>query len=128
MQLRKLSNGLKASYRGSDVNRRVDRFDQWMERAQVEDAGPNTYDHAETVREYYDLCSDFMIFGWSESLHFAPLSTQESLEESQIRHQRLMIEKLDLHEGNDGDRCGLRDRRTDAPRSPGGWCQSSRYQ
>ena len=99
MQLRKLSNGLKASYRGSDVNRRVDRFDQWMERAQVEDAGPNTYDHAETVREYYDLCSDFMIFGWSESLHFAPLSTQESLEESQIRHQRLMIEKLDLHKG-----------------------------
>ena len=39
------------------------------------------------------------MFGWSESLHFAPLSPRESLEESQIRHQRLMIEKLELSEG-----------------------------
>ncbi len=98
MQLRKLSEGLKTAYRGSNAQSRVVRFDEWMERAR-EDAGPNGYDHAETVKEYYDLCSDFMIFGWSESLHFAPLSTRESLEESQIRHQRLMIEKLALHKG-----------------------------
>ncbi len=57
------------------------------------------YDHAGTVKEYYDLCSEFMVFGWSESLHFAPLSPLESLEESQIRHQRLMISKLELSEG-----------------------------
>ena len=98
MQLRKLSNGLKTAYHGSDAHSRVNRFDQWMERAR-EDAGPNGYDHAETVKEYYDLCSDFMIFGWSESLHFAPLSPNESLEDSQIRHQRLMIDKLELREG-----------------------------
>ena len=70
----------------------------WTERA-VEDAGPTDYDHAETVKEYYDLCSEFMEFGWGESLHFAPLSPQESLEESKIRHQRLMIAKLELSEG-----------------------------
>ena len=98
MQLRKLSNGLRTAYYGSDARSRVNRFDQWMERAR-EDAGPNGYNHAETVKEYYDLCSDFMIFGWSESLHFAPLSPNESLEDSQIRHQRLMIDKLELHEG-----------------------------
>ena len=40
-----------------------------------------------------------LIFGWGESLHFAPLSPQESLEESKIRHQRLMISKLELREG-----------------------------
>jgi sterol 24-C-methyltransferase len=40
-----------------------------------------------------------MVFGWSESLHFAPLAPRESLEESQIRHQRLMIAKLELREG-----------------------------
>ena len=97
MQLRKLSKGLKAAYRRSDVRRRVKQFDGWTER--TEDAGPTGYDHAETVKEYYDLCSEFMVFGWSESLHFAPLSPRESLEESQIRHQRLMIDKLELSEG-----------------------------
>ena len=105
MQLRKLANGLKVAYRGSDVRRRLNHFDEWMDRAQVEDAGagagaePAGYDHTETVREYYDLCSEFMVFGWGESLHFAPLSSLESLEDSKIRHQRLMIAKLELYKG-----------------------------
>ena len=99
MQLRKLSSGLKAAYRGSDVHRRVNRFDAWMDRAHAEDADTAGYDHTETATEYYDLCSDFMVFGWSESLHFAPLSPRESLEDSQARHQRLMIAKLELQEG-----------------------------
>ena len=99
MLLRKLSSGLKAQFRGTDVHSRVNRFDGWMDRARVADAGPSDYDHAETVKEYYDLCSEFMEFGWGESLHFAPLSPQESLEESKIRHQRLMIAKLELREG-----------------------------
>ena len=62
-----------------------------------DDAG--SYDHADTVKEYYDLCSEIMVFGWGESLHFAPLSPRESLEESKVRHQRLMIDKLELREG-----------------------------
>ena len=99
MQLRKLSRGLKSAYRGSDVHGRVKRFDGWRDRASSEDAHLTGYDHTETVREYYDLCSEFMEFGWGESLHFAPLSPQESLEDSKIRHQRLMIAKLELREG-----------------------------
>ena len=99
MQLRKLSNDLKSAYRGSDVRGRVNQFDGWMERARVEGAGSDGYDHSATVKEYYDLCNEFMVFGWSDSLHFAPLSPRESLEDSQIRHQRLMIDKLALHEG-----------------------------
>ena len=99
MQLHKLSNGLKAAYRGSDIARRVQRFDGWIDRASAEEAEATGYYHTETVNEYYDLCGEFMVFGWGESLHFAPLSPQESLEESQIRHQRLMIAKLALQEG-----------------------------
>ena len=99
MQLRKLSNDLKAAYRGSDVHRRVKHFDSWMDRADMEDVGPTDYDHTETAKEYYDLCSEFMVFGWGESLHFAPLSPRESLEDSKTRHQRLMIDKLELREG-----------------------------
>ena len=99
MHLRTLSNGLKAAYRGSDVRQRVKQFDGWMDRARAENGGPAGNDHAETVTEYYDLCSEFMVFGWGESLHFVPLSPRESLEDSKIRHQRLMIAKLELREG-----------------------------
>ena len=98
-QLRELSKGLKSAYRGSDAHSRVREFDGWTDRARAEDGGATGYDHAETVREYYDLCSEFMVFGWGESLHFAPLSPRESLEDSKIRHQRLMIDKLELREG-----------------------------
>ena len=99
MQLRKLSTGLKAAFRGSDAQGRVKRLDGWMDRAQAEDAGPSDYDHTETVREYYDLSTEFMAYGWGESLHFAPRSPGESLAESKIRHQRLMIAKLELRQG-----------------------------
>ena len=99
MRLRKLSHGLKAAYRGSDVRRRVQRFHGWLDRASPQGAGAAGYDHTATVKEYYDLCTDFMVFGWGESLHFAPLSPRESLEDSQILHQRLMIAKLELRQG-----------------------------
>ncbi len=98
-EFRKLSRELRAVNRGSDVHRRVKHLDGWLGRANARDAGATGYDHTETVKEYYDLCSEFMVFGWGESLHFAPLSPRESLEESKIRHQRLMIAKLELREG-----------------------------
>ncbi|MCY4087326.1 MAG: class I SAM-dependent methyltransferase [Actinomycetia bacterium] len=73
----------------------MQHFEGWIDRAAPE-AG---YDHTETVKEYYNLCSGFMVKGWSESLHFAPLTPQESIEESQVRHQRLMISQLELQQG-----------------------------
>ena len=98
-QLRKLSRGLKEAYRGTDVSSRVKQFEGWRTRAHAENDRATGYNHSETVKEYYDLCGEFMEFGWGESLHFAPLSPTESLEESKIRHQRLMIGKLELSEG-----------------------------
>jgi sterol 24-C-methyltransferase len=99
MQLCKLSQGLKAAYQGEDVRRRVQRLDGWVDRAAAENPGPAVYDHADTVKEYYDLCTEFMEFGWGESLHFAPLSPGETLEDAKVRHQRLMIVKLQLRPG-----------------------------
>ena len=71
----------------------------WTDRAWGEADPAAAYDHVQTVTDYYDLCNEFMVFGWSESLHFAPLSPSETLEQSQVRHQRLMIAKLELREG-----------------------------
>ncbi len=99
MRLRKLSRGLKDAYRGSDARPRVKRFDGWEERAAEDNPDPAAYDHADTVKEYYDLCTEFMEFGWGESLHFAPLSPGESLEDAKVRHQRLMIARLELRPG-----------------------------
>ena len=98
MGLGKLSRELKDAYRGSPVARRVRHFEGWLDRA-AEPGGAGGYDHTETAKDYYDLCSGFMVWGWGESLHFAPLTPHESLEESKVRHQRAMISELELQQG-----------------------------
>ena len=99
MKLSELSRELRNAYLGSDVTRRVRRFNERVNRETLEANGRAGYDHAETVKEYYDLCNGFMVWGWGESLHFAPLTPDETLEESKARHQRLMISKLDMQRG-----------------------------
>ena len=99
MRLGKLSRELRDAHRGSGVARRVRHFDGWLGRAAPEAGGAGGYDHTETVKDYYDLCSGFMVWGWGESLHFAPLTPHETLEESKVRHQRAMITELELQQG-----------------------------
>ena len=94
-----LTGSLRNAYRGWDVAGGVAQFGGWVDRSKRADAGGGDYDHTETVNDYYDLCSEFMQFGWNESLHFAPLTPGETLEESIVRHQRMMIERLELRKG-----------------------------
>ena len=99
-KLLRVLTGLRAANRtGGGVARRIRRFDGWLDRASTRDDGAAGYDHTETVREYYDISNDLMVWGWGESLHFAPLSPGESVQDSKIAHQRLMISKLELREG-----------------------------
>ena len=99
-KLLRVFTGLRAANRtGGGVARRIRRFDGWLDRASTRDDGAAGYDHTETVREYYDISNDLMVWGWGESLHFAPLSPGESVQDSKIAHQRLMISKLELREG-----------------------------
>ena len=95
----KLSASLKRAYHGWHVADRVGSVSNWLERRDGGNGDGRSYDHTETVNDYYSLCSEFMQFGWNESLHFAPLTPEESLEESIVRHQRLMIAKLGLDPG-----------------------------
>ena len=99
MRLGELSKALWDAYRGSGVARRVRHFEGWTDRAVPQAGDADGYDHAETARSYYDLCNGFMVWGWGESLHFAPLAPNESLEESVVRHQRAMIAGLELEPG-----------------------------
>ena len=92
-----VARALRASYRDSDLRDRVARLNGRLDETSI--TGGGDLDHAETAREYYDICSHLMIYGWGESLHFAPLTQAESLEDSKLRHQRLMIDKLDMSAG-----------------------------
>ncbi len=94
----RLSRNVWNAYRGSNVEGRLARYVRWLDTSQRRDAHVD-YDHTETVNDYYDLCGEFMQFGWNESLHFAPLRPGETLEDSIVRHQRVMIERLQLREG-----------------------------
>ena len=94
-----LSKSLRSAYRGWNVASRLARLSSWLDRSRRADPDGSDYDHTETVNDYYDLCSEFMQFGWNESLHFAPLTPGETLEESVVRHERLMIRQLDLRAG-----------------------------
>ncbi len=97
-QVRELSEALRAAFDGSNVAHRVQDFEGWTDRVSDQDSAGG-YDHTRTVGEYYDLCTEFMVWGWGESLHFAPLFSGESLEDSKIRHQRHMISRLELRQG-----------------------------
>jgi len=99
MRLGQLSKALRDAHPGPGVAGRVRHLGGWLDRAASEAAGAGNYDHAETVRDYYELCNGFMVWGWGESLHFAPLTPNESLEESKVRHQRMMISRLELQQG-----------------------------
>lgn len=94
-----LPGRIRRAYRRWSVDSRLDRLNTWFDRREPGDGSGGSYDHAETVRDYYDLCHEFMEFGWGESLHFAPLVPGETLEDAVVRHQRLMIGKLALKEG-----------------------------
>ena len=99
--LTKLPERLWNAYRGWNVVKRVEDLNSSLERDSeaLQDGDENSYDHTQTVNEYYNLCTELMAYGWSESLHFAPMRRGERLDDAIIRHQRLMIDKLELRDG-----------------------------
>lgn len=97
--LMKLRSSLKQAYRDWPVASRLERVGNWLEIRKSANGDGRSYDHTETVNDYYSLCSEIMQVGWNESLHFAPLTPDESVEESIARLQGLMIAKLGLEAG-----------------------------
>ena len=89
---------LKEAFREGEVHRRMKDFEDSNNQSISQSSDSQTFDHAKTVDRYYDVSTGVMVLGWGESLHFAPLTPHESLEESKVRHQRLMISKLELKE------------------------------
>jgi sterol 24-C-methyltransferase len=53
----------------------------------------------ELVNQYYDLVTDFYLFGWGEHFHFAPRRAKEGFKDSLKRHERFVARKLGLRPG-----------------------------
>jgi len=50
-------------------------------------------------QEFYALVTDFYLHGWGRSFHFGVRKKGETLEESLVRHEFYLIDKLGLNEG-----------------------------
>ncbi|MYC24401.1 MAG: methyltransferase domain-containing protein [Gammaproteobacteria bacterium] len=91
---RKLNRALAKSFEGIDVQKRVDRLADWQTRAA--NSSPVDYDHVDTVNDFYDVSTELARWGWHESFHFAPMKKGESLNDAIVRHERFMMDKLQL--------------------------------
>ena len=97
-KLLSLSSRMRSAYAKWSVDSRLQNlegvFDEQAQNAKEDES----YDHSKIVNFYYDLCHEMMEYGWGDCLHFAPLAKSETLEDAVIRHERLMIEKLELND------------------------------
>ena len=57
-------------------------------------------DAAIVASTFYDLATDFYEYGWGQSIHFAVLKPDESLEHSVAKHEYYLALKLGLKPGD----------------------------
>lgn len=72
----------------------------------AEDAKKRKEEYSQLVDNYYNLATDFYLFGWGKNFHFAPRHKGESLDESIRRHEFWMASRLGLKEGMKALDCG----------------------
>ena len=89
---------MRGAFEKWSVDTRLERLEARSNKPLLDASDDRTYDHSEIVNIYYDLCHELMEYGWGDCLHFAPLKKDETLEDAVIRHERLMIEKLELRD------------------------------
>ncbi|MDE0094712.1 MAG: class I SAM-dependent methyltransferase [Gammaproteobacteria bacterium] len=91
---KQLIAALKESFQSANIRQSIKRL-RTRNRRSRSDTGMSA-EHAQKVNDFYDIATDVTQSAWSQSLHFAPLNSGESLEHAIARHQDLMIEKLRL--------------------------------
>eukprot|EP01138_Halocafeteria_seosinensis_P016400 gb/GECG01016731.1/.p1 GENE.gb/GECG01016731.1/~~gb/GECG01016731.1/.p1 ORF type:complete len:383 (+),score=42.56 gb/GECG01016731.1/:1-1149(+) len=63
-----------------------------------EESDQRKEENSELVDNFYNLVTDFYLFGWGERFHFAPRLEEESLEDSFRRHEYWMASQLGIDE------------------------------
>jgi len=81
-----------------DVQTTVDRYSNRFV-TKIEEPVQRLQDAAQLSAEYYALATDFYLYGWGRLFHFAMRKKGESLKDSLLRYEKLLVEKLQLKEG-----------------------------
>eukprot|EP00931_Biecheleriopsis_adriatica_P119346 TRINITY_DN94583_c0_g1_i1.p1 TRINITY_DN94583_c0_g1~~TRINITY_DN94583_c0_g1_i1.p1 ORF type:complete len:389 (+),score=114.07 TRINITY_DN94583_c0_g1_i1:65-1231(+) len=82
-------------YLWSIISNKKDAVNKYMDRFSDDKLEERT-----TTDEYYDVATDFYLYGWGSSFHFATRFLGESLEDSIVRHEHFLSSKLELKPGD----------------------------
>ncbi len=94
-----LSKTLKDTLGESGVDPAIREYEERFESAADGKAETQEGHHEKFNNLYYDLVTDFYEYGWGKSFHFAPRAPGESFKQSLVRHERNLVQKLDLEPG-----------------------------
>ena len=78
------------------VREALDAYASLRERARGDDRDGRRRDQLALVDHFYDMVTDLYQLGWGASFHFAPRRRNESFEASIVRHERFLMEQLEL--------------------------------
>ena len=87
----KSSSGLAPNEVKTAVDGYISTFESGVERRKEQ--------YSSFVNTYYDLVTNFYLFGWGKSFHFAPRRRGESLKDSINRAQNYLADQLSLKPG-----------------------------
>jgi sterol 24-C-methyltransferase len=63
------------------------------------DADARKASYTTLVNDFYDLVTDFYLYGWGDSFHFARRQPGEGFRQATLRHQLYLADRLDLRPG-----------------------------
>lgn len=81
------------------VEATVDAYRRLFDEAGGGDVRVRKQRYKTLVTQFYDLVTDFYVFGWGESFHFAPRKRGESFAASLVRYERFLSEQTGLRPG-----------------------------
>ncbi|MDE0663546.1 MAG: methyltransferase domain-containing protein [Candidatus Dadabacteria bacterium] len=87
------------SGKSGDVATRIEGFKSHPSGAGHEGTGESKTDSRNPVITWYDLATDFIEYGWGQSIHFASRAANESFAASIARHEHYIALRLGLRPG-----------------------------
>ena len=95
----KLSKTLKDRLSGSGLATAIREYERRFKAAKRDPSKDEDRDYKTHSDLYYNLVTDFYLYGWGRSFHFAPRVPGESFEASLVRHEHYLAHKLGLGPG-----------------------------
>jgi sterol 24-C-methyltransferase len=89
----------RESLRRDEVKHTIENYQNYHDLPDVEALDQRMTGYTVMVNHFYDLVTDFFVYGWGQSFHFAPRFRGESFEASLARYQHYLAHRLRLAPG-----------------------------